>query len=231
MIRWLVLPQSDRETPRVQRSMPRRVKLEIICQVAKEIQILPVANVTVPSFFKRSDPLKNCRLRYRIYRATESKMDSQTRTHAAKLLSITSSFLIAGYTFGFSQNGVSELYDERPQVGAPIFKRIYNTGGHVAIPLSISSILSSAYLAYVIPEKRNVWVTATALIVAIRFWTDYVMMPGINRLIRISDDKRVQEKAEQTLEHRQLMVRWVEQNYLRSAAALLSGLAGLWASL
>lgn len=158
-------------------------------------------------------------------------MDSPARIQTAQLLSTTSSLLVAGYTLGFSQNGVSELYDERPQISTPIFTRIFYAGGRVAAPLSISSLLSSAYLAYVIPEKRKLWATAAALILAIRFGTEYVMMPGIKRLIAISEDEEVQEKTEQTLEHRQLMIRWVKQNYLRSTAALVSGLVGLWASI
>lgn len=158
-------------------------------------------------------------------------MDSEMPIQAAKVLSTTSSLVIAGYCLGFSQNGVSELYDERPQTSTAIFKRIYVTGGYVAIPLSITSMISSAYLAYALPEKRKLWGTAAALILAIRFWTEYVMMPGINRLSVISEDKRIQEKSEQTLEHRQLMIRWVKQNYVRTAAALGSGLAGICASI
>lgn len=149
----------------------------------------------------------------------------------AKIISTTTSLVISGYTLGFSQNGVLELYDERPQISTPIFKRIYYTGGFAAIPFSISSMLSSAYLAYAIPEKRKLWGVAATLILGIRFWTEYVMMPGIKRLIAISDDRRIQEKSEQTLEHRQLMIRSVKQNYIRSAAAFASGLLGLLASI
>lgn len=59
-----------------------------------------------------------------------------------------------------------------------------------------------------------------------------MMMPGIERLIQIADSGRqVQDKVDQTLEHGQLMIRWVNETYVRSALALGAGLAGLWASI
>lgn len=56
------------------------------------------------------------------------------------------------------------------------------------------------------------------------------MLPGITRLIQISEDREVQSKSEQTLEHRQLLKKWVAQNYVRSVLFLTSGFVGLWAT-
>ena len=67
------------------------------------------------------------------------------------------------------------------------------------------------------------------MIVAIRNCTQLAMGPGIKRLVEISEDERIQEKVEQTLEHRQLLIRWVKLNYGRTAMALWAGLSGLWA--
>lgn len=157
-------------------------------------------------------------------------MDSQTRIQTAQILSITSSMLISGYCLGFSQNSVSELYEEGPQVSTRIFKRIFHKGAYVGIPFSITSIASSAYLAFAVPEKRKLWLIAGALIISIRFLTDVVMMPSMKRLVAISEDEKLLARTEQTLEHRQLLVQWVNQNYLRVGVALASGLLGLWAT-
>ena len=57
------------------------------------------------------------------------------------------------------------------------------------------------------------------------------MMPGIKRLMALaSADKGVLDKSEQTLEHRQLMTRWVKQNFVRTAVLLVGSVAGLWAT-
>jgi hypothetical protein len=158
-------------------------------------------------------------------------MDLPTLIHTAKLTSIIPTLFISGYTFMASQNAIPQLYDVKPQVSTPIFARIFHAGGKPAIPLSILSLASSAFLAYEIPEKRVLWMVAAAAVLAIRFYTQ-MMMPGINRLIEISEAGRdVQGKVEQTLEHRQLMVRWVRETYVRSALAFAAGLAGLWASI
>jgi hypothetical protein len=158
-------------------------------------------------------------------------MDSQTLVHTAKFTSIIPAIFISGYTFMASQNAIPQLYDERPHISTPIFKRIFHAGGKPAIPLSILSLASSAYLAYEIPGKRHLWVTAVVSILAIRIYTQ-MMMPGIERLIQIADSGRqVQDKVDQTLEHGQLMIRWVNETYVRSALALGAGLAGLWASI
>lgn len=157
-------------------------------------------------------------------------MDQESRIRAAQIISITTSFLIAGYTLGHSQNGIAELYDEPVQVSTRIFTRIYKKGGDVALPLSIAAGMTAVYLALMISEKQVPWSIAAALIAAIRFWTHYIMLPGIERLVVISENDEMQRKSEQTLEHRQLLRSWVNQNYVRCAAALASGLVGAWAS-
>ena len=158
-------------------------------------------------------------------------MDSASLINTAKFTAIIPAIFLSGYTFMASQNTISQLYDEPVHIGAPLFKRVFHAGGKPAIPLSVLSLLSSSYLAYEVPEKRLLWITAAASILAIRIYTQ-MMMPGINRLVEIADGgKDVQRKAEQTLEHRQLMISWVNETYVRSAMAFLAGFAGLWASL
>ena len=53
------------------------------------------------------------------------------------------------------------------------------------------------------------------------------MRPGISRLQAISENKEVILKSEQTLEHRQLLIRWVKQNYVAVVLQLVSGFVAL----
>ena len=92
-------------------------------------------------------------------------------------------------------------------------------------------LLASAYLAYFIPEKRKLWIVAADMAIGELAWTRFVMFPGIQRISAISEDEKVQKKCEQTLEHRQLMTTWAKQNFVRTAFAIVGGMAGLWASM
>lgn len=56
------------------------------------------------------------------------------------------------------------------------------------------------------------------------------MLPGIRRIFTIDQNKQVQLKSEQTLEHRQKMIRFVKQNYVTVALYIVSALAGLRAA-
>lgn len=156
-------------------------------------------------------------------------MDSKTTIQAAKFATITSNLIMTGYTLALSQNGASQLYDEPARFSTPMFKRIFNTGGRFAIPSSLLNTFSSVYLAYFVPEKRRLWALVTALTVAMNLWTGFIMMPGIQRLIAISESSAAQEKADANLEHRQLLIKWVKQNYVRALAMMVGGLAGLQA--
>ena len=53
------------------------------------------------------------------------------------------------------------------------------------------------------------------------------MVPGVRRLQQISEKKEVLLKSEQSLEHRQLLIRWVKQNYVSVMLQLVSGVVAL----
>ena len=58
------------------------------------------------------------------------------------------------------------------------------------------------------------------------------MIPStIGRLIEIGDSPRLQEKASANLEARQLLTKWVQQNYVRAALLLFAGITGLRATI
>ena len=157
-------------------------------------------------------------------------MDSPNIILTAKLASIVPSLMLAGYTI--SRYGyIATIYDERPQISARLFRSSFRRSGKVAVPLIQFMLLSSSYLAYVVPEKRKLWLLAAAMAMGEFVWTGFVMFPGIERIEAISKDEKMQKRSEQTLEHRQLMIKWIKQNFVRTAMATVGGLAGLWASM
>ncbi|KAK4545608.1 hypothetical protein LTR36_002560 [Oleoguttula mirabilis] len=164
--------------------------------------------------------------------STSSLMDTSSLIQTAKLIAVPLPLILAGYQFAFSQNAIPPLYDEKAEVSTPIFKRIYHTGATIVVPGSIASLAASAYLAYTIPSQRSIWGTAVGSLVCFSLWTPLVMKPSnITRLLEISESKTMQEKASANLEARQLLHKWVSQNYVRMALLLVAGVAGLRATI
>jgi len=158
-------------------------------------------------------------------------MDSAQAIQAAQVVSITTSLISAGYSYGFSQNAVPQLYSHAPSFSTPVFKGVFLDGANTIVPLALVSTSASAFLAYALPAQRSLWLVAGVAALLSAPWTRIVMYPGIQRLIHISENAKEQEKAEQTLEHRQLLKAWVAQNYARATFFLISGATGLALSL
>jgi len=155
-------------------------------------------------------------------------MDSRTALQTAKLIAVPLPFALAGYSFAFSQSAVPQLYDQPAEVATPILKSIYYKGAAVVVPGNFLSLAATAYLAWKIPAQRHTWATAAGSLVALILWTPLVMAPSnIKRLLEISESKALQTKATANLEHRQLLAKWVGQNYVRMALLLVAGVAGL----
>ena len=150
---------------------------------------------------------------------------------AAKLLSISLSIFLSGYCFMASQNALPALYGHPPHTNTALFVRIFRSGGPIAVVLALLSSISSFLLASIVTEKRELWIVVGAIPPCLGLWTAVVMMPGIRKLIAISDDKAMQDICEETGEHVKLLRNWIWQNYVRSVVVLGAGLVGLWASL
>ena len=159
---------------------------------------------------------------------TTTKMDPTSAIRTAKLLSVATTTLAAGYSFSFSQNAVPLTYDIPASFSTPIFKGVFWKGAYVAVPSGLISGAASLYLAYVLPSQRRLWVTAAVMSMSTAPWTSVVMMPGIKKLLGISEDKAKQTKSDQNLEHRQLLKTWVAQNYFRASLFLTGGLVGFY---
>lgn len=163
--------------------------------------------------------------------ATTSFMDTASLIQTAKLIAVPIPLILAGYSFGFSQNAVPHLYDQQAEISTPIIRKIYYGGAKVMAPGGLLSLASSAYLAYAIPSQRSYWATAVGSMVIFFLWTPLVMAPSnINRLLQISESKTMQEKASANLEARQLLHKWVNQNYVRMALLLVAGASALRAT-
>lgn len=154
-------------------------------------------------------------------------MDTAQLLQTSKLIAVPLPFVLAGYSLGFSQNSVPTLYDAPAHISTPAFKRIFTDGATVIVPSALISIASAGYLAYMIPEQRNIWATAAVACAIPGPWTTFVMGSGIKRLMEISGDKGKQAKATANLEARQLLIRWVKQNYVRAACFLVAGVAAV----
>lgn len=61
-------------------------------------------------------------------------------------------------------------------------------------------------------------------------WTGVVMLPGINRLLRISE-REAEGQEEKREEVRELMRAWERQNYGRAGLGFVAGVLGVWGAL
>lgn len=158
-------------------------------------------------------------------------MDSQAALTAARLTSIPLAFIAAGYGIMASHNVLPRLSQEKPQVSTPLFAHVFRAGGKFIVPTGLLSTAASAYLAYVLPEERQLWSTAALFTLGTLPWTRLVMFSGILRLIAISESEKEAHKCEGSGEHVYLMKRWMFQNYIRASMFGVAGFFGLWAVL
>lgn len=151
--------------------------------------------------------------------------------NTALFLSPAAALFQAGYGLAFSQNAIPQLYDLPPHQSTPLFRRIFEAGGKIAVPMSLTSAAAAAYLARLCtsPTQRKMYIFAALFSILPMPYTGLVMMPGIKRLIAISESPEAQEKSEQDLEHRQLLRGWVIHNYVRTVMYVVGGGLGLWA--
>ena len=150
---------------------------------------------------------------------------------AAKLIAIPTAFILSGYNIAFSQNGTPNLLGLPVSISTQVFAKVYYSGLAFVTPGAVSSTAAFGYLAYVHPEKRNLYLAGSALVLGVGLFTALVMKPGIGRLIEISKDAALQAKAEQSGEAERLLRAWVSQNYLRASLSFAGGMTGLYAAL
>lgn len=152
---------------------------------------------------------------------------------AAKLIALPAAFFAGSYNFAFSQNAVPILYSQPNSVSTKVFAQVYYNGLNILAPVNVLGAAAFAYLAYRARDssQRDFYTSGAVLMGAIGVWTAIVMKPGINRLIEISKDVSLQQKAGVSEEVSKLLKGWVIQNYVRGSFGLTAGLAGLYAAL
>lgn len=156
-------------------------------------------------------------------------IDPKTVISTAKLVSFPSAFFVAGYCYSFSHNTFPAIREQRPQFSATSFKQIWTNANPIVPGLTLLSTSAAAYLAYAVPEQRREWTKAAIAMAVSVPWTALVMGPSTKRLIEIASDEKKTSKSEQNLEHRQLLIRWVKQNYVAVALQLASAVFGVQA--
>ncbi|TKA83566.1 hypothetical protein B0A55_00375 [Friedmanniomyces simplex] len=154
---------------------------------------------------------------------------------AAKLISISSAFILSGYMLSPSQNTLPLLYPQPASVSTTLFRGVFNRGAALVIPVTALSVAASAYLTYTAPAgstERRLYAISGAVTFAMLPMTQIVMMPGIHRLMDLSKgDATAQEKAAASGEVLKLLTAWAAQNWVRVGMAGAGGLVGLYAML
>lgn len=159
----------------------------------------------------------------------DSIISYKTASQAVQLISVPSAFLVAGYCLSFSQNVLPAIYDHPPQFSTPSSKQIFSNATSVVSTITAASTAAFSYLAYTLPDRRREWIRAAIAMAITVPWTGLVVAPGIRRLNEIGSDKAKMLKSEQNLEHRQLLIRWMKQNYVTVVLQLASAVFGLQA--
>ncbi|KAK0287259.1 hypothetical protein LTR35_002753 [Friedmanniomyces endolithicus] len=154
---------------------------------------------------------------------------------AAKLIFISSAFILSGYMLSPSQNTLPLLYPQPASVSTALFRGVFNRGAALVIPVTALSVAASAYLAYASPAgsmERTLYAASGAVTFAMLPMTQVVMMPGIHRLMDLSNgEASAQEKAAASGEVLKLLKAWAVQNWVRVAMSGAGGLVGLYAML
>ena len=152
---------------------------------------------------------------------------------AAKMIAIPSSILLGSYNFVYSQSVIPHLYDQPPAISTPLFAKFFNAGLTFIPKVAVPAIAAYGYVAYNSNDarKRNVYLTSAALMLGTLPLTQLVMMPGIRRLIEISQNESLRMQAGVNDEVVRLLKTWVSQNYFRASLHAVAGCLGLYAAL
>jgi len=160
-------------------------------------------------------------------------MDASHFILLAKFAATSLALVTAGYGINSSQNTLPRLYSEPARLSTSLFTHTFHAGAKFVLPASVTSMLASSYLAWALPEQREkaLWAMSAGFVLSTLGWTRLVMYPGIMRLIAISEDSKLYEKAEGSREHIKLLKAWETQNYVRAGLFFAGGAVALWSGL
>ena len=154
-------------------------------------------------------------------------MDSTTTIGLLKITSIALPLALSGYSFSASHINVTNLYNLPLSKSAPIFATVFRQGGKLMVPAVLVAASSSSYLAYTLTAQRALWAATGVFPFAILPFTSVVMIPGINRVLKVADSSEADRELYTQDEYRELMRKWVGQNYVRALLLFAGGMVGL----
>lgn len=155
-------------------------------------------------------------------------MELSSTARTAQALGITASLISSGVYLASSALAITPLLPLPINESTRIFASIYDVGKQLQVPLAATAVLGNAFAAY-LTESAVEFGTAAALSAGAIGFTVAYMMPGIQRLLSVSelDGSKIQAVQKHEVVH--LLVSWQKQNYVRVVMALVAGALGLYA--
>jgi hypothetical protein len=153
-------------------------------------------------------------------------MDSTSALRTTSVLGFTSSLFLSGIYFCSTEIGLPLLYNLPIATSTSGFSKLYYGGSKVVAPIVAISSISLGTAAYLNAQKRVQYASAAALVFSALPWTRTVMWGGIQRLLTISTDARLQEKVG-VAEVEMLLTQWGRLNLCRAGFAAAAGIIGL----
>lgn len=153
-----------------------------------------------------------------------NSLDLVSTTQAA---GITSAFISSGVFLASSVLAIHPLFPLSIADATRIFAEIFHTGSKLQAPLVSTGILLNAASAYLVPEARIEFGLASLGIASTAALTKFVMLPGINTLVDISESGNQAKVSKEAVV--ELLKAWRFQNYIRFGIAFTAGTMGLFA--
>ena len=144
-------------------------------------------------------------------------------------LSITSALSLSGVYLANSTLVLPCLYDLPHATSTAVFNQFYHRGAALVVPMSIISGLAAGAVAYLLPEQRMLHALAAGSVLMVGPWTALVLASTNNRLIEMSTNATLREKAGG--EVLGLLRYWYAMNFARVGFAGVAGVVVLYAVL
>ena len=150
---------------------------------------------------------------------------------------VPSALLLAGYNIACSQAAVPAIQHLPAELKVPAFTKLYMTNlKQFFLPSAATSLVSFGYLGTNAGIRGQtgeciMYCGAAALMLGAGLVTKLVQLPGVERLLEISETDAWEMNKEIEIEAAKLVKRWAAQNWLRVGLAATAGGIGLYAAL
>lgn len=156
-------------------------------------------------------------------------MDNETVVRTTQALGITTALFMSGVYFGSSYLAIQPLLPLPVSESTRIFADIYHTGAGLLVPLALGSAALNAVNAYLVPTARIEYGVAAAAAAGTMAFTVAVMLPGVERLLKIRKMNGSEIQSVKKQEVVGLMKAWKAQNYVRAGLGSTAGVLGVYA--